>query len=225
MRVRQNRAGNQTRSTIVESAVAVIVDHGIAGMTLQEVARRAGVKYGNLTHHYPNRATLVAAVLDMLESRYLDRFRTFAASLSDNPGSPIEPLLDWLLDDAVAAQTAGLFLELWASSTRDPQIADRVTRLYDEAVEACILALGVSPDARAAGPLRNALYLLGTVVEGSSALFAAGTRNPAVYQAFRSDALLLLKPLLEHRLEEARSATSSSRGRTVRNRPQKIIPR
>lgn len=205
MRVRQNKAGQETRAAIVESAIAVILDHGINGLTLQDVARRAEVKYGNLTHHYPNRDALVTAVLDALETRYLERFHSFAATITTHAGSPVEALLRWLLDDAVTAETAGIFLELWASSTRDSQIAERTQRLYDEAVEACIAALGVAPAAKAAQPLREALYFLGTVVEGSSALFASGRRKPEVYQAFRRDALAVLKPLLEQRLADARA--------------------
>lgn len=206
MRMRQNRAGHETRAAILESAVAVILDCGIAGLTLHDVARRAGVKYGNLTHHYPTRDALVTAVLNALEAQYLERFKAFAASIGDHEGSPVEHLLNWLLDDAVTAQTAGIFLELWACSTRDPQIARRVHGLYDQAIEACIAAFGVSSEHTSAQPLREALYFLGTVVEGSSALFAAQTRDPSIYRAFRRDTLAFLKPLIEMRLAGARDA-------------------
>lgn len=203
--VRHNRAGSETRAAILDCAVGVILDHGIGGLTLQEVARRADIKYGNLTHHYPSRDQLMTAVLDSLEARYLEEFGAFALSIADAPGSPVEYLLGWLLDDAVTRETAGIFLELWASATRDPQVADRVNRLYDQAVDACIRALGACPSADTAQPLREALYLLGTVVEGSSALFSARTGDAALYRAFRRDALLLVKPLIEQRLAEARA--------------------
>jgi hypothetical protein len=56
--------------------------------------------------------------------------------------------------------------------------------------------------------LREALYLLGTVVEGSSALFSTRTGDAALYRAFRRDALLLVKPLIEQRLAEARAGSA-----------------
>jgi len=209
VRVRRNKAGDETRAAILGSAIAVILDHGIAGLTLQEVARRAGVKYGNLTHHYPSRDALVTAVLNALEAQYLERFRAFAASIGDHEGSPVAHLLDWLFDDAVTAQTAGIFLELWACSTRDARIAARAHCLYDQAIEACITALGVSRHQTAAQPLRDALYFLGTIVEGSSALFAAQTRDPAIYAAFRRDALAVVRPLIEQRLAQARESMTN----------------
>lgn len=207
---RRNRAGSETRAAILECAIAAILDHGINGLTLQDVARRAEISYGNLTHHYPSRDLLITAVLDGLELRYQEGFGAFAQATASDPASPVDRLIDWLLDDAVTRETAGIFLELWACATRDPIVAVRVNRLYDAAVDACIHALGVSPSATGAQGLREALYLLGTVVEGSSALFSARGAEPDLYRAFRRDALALLRPLLADRLASARAAAAGT---------------
>ena len=203
---RTNRAGEETRAAIIQAAIAVLIDHGLAGLTLQDVAGRAGIRYGNLTHHYASRRDLIEAIMDAVGQGYVARFESFAASLTGG-ASDIEALLIWLLDDAVTAETAGIFLELWASARRDDDVADRVHRLYDQAVEACIIALGASPEASGTQPLREALYLLGTIVEGSSCLFASRDRDCAAYRGFRRDAMAVMLPLLDARLRLALGAT------------------
>lgn len=119
-----NRTGAATRSKIIDAAIAVLAEKGFAGFTLQAVADRTGVFYGNVTHHYPTRDKLIAAMLDTILERYRARFDELAASLDADGGeSPMRTLVTWLLDDAVSPETAPLFLELWAMSGT-PSVAD-----------------------------------------------------------------------------------------------------
>lgn len=205
---RRNKAGEETRAAIRQSAFSVLLDVGLPGLTMQEVAARAGIRYGNLTHHYSTKGALIEAVLDALEQEYVERFMSFALTLQDRSNA-IESLLTWLLDDAVTPETSGMFLELWSSATRDSDIARRVHRLYDQAIEACIASLDVDGTRPQSAPLRSAFYLLGTIVEGSSALFASRDREAGAYAEFRRDVLRVMVPLLEQRLADARCGTSS----------------
>jgi AcrR family transcriptional regulator len=189
----------------MDAAIGLLAESGFAALTLQGVAARAEVLYGTVTHHYGTRDRLVEAMLDALKDRYRERFDAFAASLSALEGRPIPVLVDWLLDDAVDPLTAGAFLELWALALHDADVAEGVHALYDDAIDACVQALRVDPATPGGAAFRQSLYLLGTLVEGSSALFGSRDTAGEAYAGFRRDARALIVPFLEARLAAALS--------------------
>ncbi len=204
--VKPNRTGAATRAKIIDAAIAVLAEKGFSGFTLQAVADGAGVFYGNVTHHYATRDKLVEAMLEAILERYRARFDELVASLEAHEAGPIRALVTWLIDDSVSPETAPLFLELWAMSSHMPQVAAGLTQLYDGAVDVCMISLGVEPHAESAKGLRHALYLLGTVIEGTSCIFSNRDRTTGPYEGFRHEAAEALIPLLERRLAEAKAA-------------------
>ena len=162
--IRLNRTGAATRRKIVEAAIAVLAERGFSGFTLQAVADRAGVLFGSVTHHYGTRDRLIEAMLDAILEGYRSRFVALASAVRAD-GSPVRALVTFLIDDAVDPKTAGIFLELWAMATYLPPVAKAVNALYDDAIDACIEALGIPPRSAGARRLRELLYVLGTVVE------------------------------------------------------------
>lgn len=199
-----NRMGAATRTKIIDAAIAVLAEKGFSGFTLQAVADRAGVFYGNVTHHYATRDKLVEAMLDGILERYRARFDELVASIEAQQESPIRAFVTWLVDDAVSPETAPVFLELWAMATHNPQVAAGLAQLYDNAVEVCMKSLGVSVQAEKARRLRDSLYVLGTVLEGSSSIFFNRDRENGLYTGVRREAIEMLVPYLEQRLAEAR---------------------
>jgi AcrR family transcriptional regulator len=199
-----NRVGAATRAKILDAAVAVLAEKGFSAFTLQAVADRADVFYGNVTHHYATRDKLVEAMLSAILERYRARFDELVVSLDAHQDGPIRTLVTWLVDDAVSPETAPLLLELWAMASHMPEVATGMAQLYDGAVDVCMVALKVDPYAKSSEGLRNALFLLGTVIEGNSCIFSNRDRATGVYSGFRREAIEALVPLLELRLAEAR---------------------
>lgn len=202
---RPNRSGEATRARIMDAAIAVMAERGFAALTLQAVADGADIRYGNLTHHYPTRDKLIDALLDTLLERYRNRFMDLAEAIASRRDDSLRDIVGWLLDDAVKLETGPVFMELWAMANHMPNIAQAMETLYDEAVIACIMALGVSTKAATDSGLRDALYLLGTVLEGSSAIFSSRVRNTDIYRGFRQEAFEALVNSLESRLASARA--------------------
>jgi AcrR family transcriptional regulator len=50
------------RAALIRSAAALVNDRGLAGVTLREVARRAGVSHAAPYHHFSSKASLLAAL-------------------------------------------------------------------------------------------------------------------------------------------------------------------
>lgn len=203
---RTNRSGVATRARILDAAAAVLAAGGASGFALQAVAEKAGIHYGNLTHHYPTRDSLIDAMFEHLAEAYRDRFRQMTAKAQAGDAS-VREIVTWLLDDSLSDGTAPVFIQLWSMAAHLPPIANGMAQLYDHAVDAFIEAFDIDPRAQSARRLRDALYLLGTVIEGSSAIFWTRDHSGEAFRTtLRPLAIEVLTSLIEEQVAEARAA-------------------
>ncbi|HKJ23689.1 MAG TPA: TetR/AcrR family transcriptional regulator [Myxococcota bacterium] len=80
-RERRSRAERsaETRARILDAVVASIAEVGLPRTTASEIARRAGVTWGAVQHHFGDKDELLAAVLEDGFARFADRFEDLAA--------------------------------------------------------------------------------------------------------------------------------------------------
>jgi AcrR family transcriptional regulator len=67
----QERSPSSTRETILRAADRVVVEGGVSGLTLEAVAREAGVSKGGLLYHFPSKGALISGMI----SRLIEGFR------------------------------------------------------------------------------------------------------------------------------------------------------
>ena len=180
-----------------------ILDEGYAGLSLRAVADEAGILQGNLTHHYASRDLLIEAVFESLIERYRVQFREMVARAQGGT-TPVRDMVEWLLEDAMQSPTAPVFLQLWSMAVHMPRIAEGMARLYDNAVDAFVAAVGLPPHAPGVPKVRNALYLLGTVIEGSSAVFWTRDHSGEAFREVKALAVETLGDLIEREVAAAR---------------------
>jgi len=70
-----------TREQLLNAALDCLVDLGYAGTTTTEVADRAGVSRGAQLHHFPTRASLVAAAVEHLFRGLAEEYQRGFATL------------------------------------------------------------------------------------------------------------------------------------------------
>ncbi|GGO29544.1 TetR/AcrR family transcriptional regulator [Deinococcus humi] len=79
-----------TRTTLLQAATRVIRTHG-ATLSLDAVAREAGISKGGLLHHYPTKDHLLTALAHALVDQFRDELRAAHASEiathGDTPGA------------------------------------------------------------------------------------------------------------------------------------------
>lgn len=196
--------GLSTRARILRAALDVLIEQGFANLTIKAVADKAGIAYGNLTYHYPAKDTLITGMLELWLEDYRHELDLLLKKALKTTASPIPSLVDWLVDDAMSKRTARTFTELWAMSNQDPKIARLVNRLYDDAIDSFMRALGVDPQDKAAREFRAALYFFAVITEGSSAIFGNRPKSHPQAKAVRQTARAVLGPLLEAALARAR---------------------
>src|SRR3954470_8436930 len=79
-----------TQASLLDATIEALARDGYAGMSTNDIVRRAGVSRGALVHHYPTKATLAVAALD----RWLgDRLVDFESAFSCLPPGGPPPIL------------------------------------------------------------------------------------------------------------------------------------
>jgi AcrR family transcriptional regulator len=135
---------------LLSAAVAAFAEHGADDVSLEEIARRAGVGIGTLYRHFPTRQALLEAVYrDQVEAL---RARADELARSD---SPSDALADWLRAlSAFSATKHNLTSALLATLGKDSSlmsdcgkvICDAADDLLDQAKRAGVVRADV--DAR-----------------------------------------------------------------------------
>jgi AcrR family transcriptional regulator len=104
-----------TREKMLSAAAVLVVDAGLAGFSVDEVARRSGVAKTTIYRHFSSAKELLVAALDQM----------MKAPPTPDTGSLRTDLLEYLASVRpgfadVALRT--LFFEIYAASARDPEL-------------------------------------------------------------------------------------------------------
>lgn len=73
----------ELRAALVSTALELITEHGLGGFSVAEIARRAGVSPAAPYRHFPDRASLLAAVAAETAERLDERLRLAAEAHTD----------------------------------------------------------------------------------------------------------------------------------------------
>ncbi|GAA2165770.1 TetR/AcrR family transcriptional regulator [Actinomadura napierensis] len=115
------------RRRVVEACVEAFARTGFYGVTMKDVARRAGISYTGLLHHFPGKEDLLLAVLEFRteqSARLLE-----AAGGRDPAGRPLEGLRGMLAVTADNALNPGL-LELHCVISGEATSPDHPAHAY-----------------------------------------------------------------------------------------------
>jgi len=76
----------QTRDHLIDTALATVRTHGIVGLTLDAVAKEAGVSKGGLLHHFRSKNLLIETMLRRLFAEFEARVQAYADAEAPTPG-------------------------------------------------------------------------------------------------------------------------------------------
>lgn len=63
---------SSTRDAVLRAADRVVIESGVSGMTLEAVAREAGVSKGGLLYHFPSKEALIGGMIGRLIGGFED---------------------------------------------------------------------------------------------------------------------------------------------------------
>jgi AcrR family transcriptional regulator len=113
-----------TRAALLAATVDTLVERGYRGTTTSDVARRAGVSYGALLHHYPTKADLLCAAVAHLLDQRINEFRKAMADLP--PQTVTRDAAIDVLWTMFNGPTFTAWLELWLAARTDAELAPAV---------------------------------------------------------------------------------------------------
>ncbi|CAB4719863.1 MAG: TetR family transcriptional regulator [Actinobacteria bacterium] len=126
----QEERRTETRTRLLDAAVACLLDVGYASTTVADVQQRAGLARGTLLHHFPTKIDLIVGAMGHLAARRIEEFRSEAQLISDS-----KDRLHALVDLAWSGLHSPAFFsaaELWMAARTDLEL--RAALLPVEAV-------------------------------------------------------------------------------------------
>jgi len=94
-------AGSDQRARILDAALALMSEHGVAGSSMRQLASACSLNVATIYHYFPSKADLLRSVID--ERRYGERLQIDSPpiDLSTPPRERLTTLLSWLWANAL----------------------------------------------------------------------------------------------------------------------------
>lgn len=144
-------SGHETRTRILLAAFNILVEHGLAAISLRRIAAACNLKPGNLNYHFPSREDLLRELFEAVVRSYEIEFE----SIMRTPGLCAEERLSnicsLIVRDISSKKTTRIFPELWALANHDAFVRELVQELYARARAPLLEIIGelrpdLSPD-------------------------------------------------------------------------------
>lgn len=179
---RTNAQGLTARAQIVAAAEEVLKRDGFHGFSTRRVAEACGISVGNLTYHFPSKASLIEALMAEVCARYAATRRPPEDAGKEEPRAYLERIIHWLVEDAASPGTSALFQELWVMARHHPSGAAILDAFYEQAASWIEGDLALSYPQASPDALARAAWLILTMTEGSTPLFSRGTEWPGGWE-------------------------------------------
>jgi DNA-binding transcriptional regulator YbjK len=147
-------SGLARRDALLEAAVELVAERGIAGVTHRGVAERAGVPPSTTSYFFASLEELVLEALRVFATRSADRQAALAAAFEGQEISAagfVDQVVDLLV--ATPPRDAMAQIEAYVEAARRPDLAGEVHAVlsaFHDTAEAALRAAGVADPAQAA---------------------------------------------------------------------------
>lgn len=123
------RSEGSRRDLLIDTALDVIAEHGVAGTTHRRVAAAAGVPLGSTTYYFADLGDLLRAAFRRLADQVSERFEARLAP-ARTPGEARDAIVDYLRYDLSDEREAALSYEFYAYAVRHPEVRSMVAAWF-----------------------------------------------------------------------------------------------
>jgi TetR/AcrR family transcriptional repressor of nem operon len=125
------RSGAETRKRILDAAERLVLDHGLAATSVDEILAESKTSKGSFFHHFPSKNHLARALVERYaaaDTAFLDEIMTQAEATSDDPAVQTVAFLrlfEEAAEDTVSQQPSCLYVsyifdrQLFVDGTND----------------------------------------------------------------------------------------------------------
>lgn len=104
----------ETKEKLLYSAAKIIVDKGNAKLTLEEVAKEAGVSKGGLLHHFKSKEILIEEMFRFAISKMDDNFKKFYEDEPEGKGKFLKAYIKYSVDETFCDEEIFFSKQLWS---------------------------------------------------------------------------------------------------------------
>lgn len=185
------RKAEKTKRRILDAAVAETIREGIAGLSMRKIAAEVDLSLGNLTYHFPSKASLIEAMVDERIADYALLFQNVLERSGPTPQDQLASIVRLLVED-LRNPEIGFFPQLWAHAMVDETTWRQMHKLYDVEREIFVAFItAAAPSLPLLEAEEMALDLQATI-EGLTIFIGMGRRKDGI---FSDPATPLLKRL------------------------------
>lgn len=123
---------NSKKELILEAAAAVINEQGVEKMTLEAVAKKAGVSKGGLLYHFPGKQELIEGLVESLTTGFTVQLNEEAEAEGDREGKWGRAYVNATFGTEEELEWSNMLAAFPAAMFTDPKLLDQLRVQYDE---------------------------------------------------------------------------------------------
>ncbi|GAB2451072.1 DNA-binding transcriptional regulator YbjK [Conyzicola lurida] len=117
--------GEKTREALLDAAMRIIAESGVAAATQRTVAASAGASLASTTYHFGTRAELLSATMQHAASIAVARISALRSEILEGRLSLVDTCLAYIDEQrSGASPTAAVTFELALAASREPRLRD-----------------------------------------------------------------------------------------------------
>ncbi len=122
--------GRSTAARILAVARDIVINDGMAKLTMRRIARESNISPGNLSYYYASKTDLLEDLCHHVLEPYLQEFERLRSQDSGSPRAQLRAVLEYVFDDLSTTETTHFFPELWLLALRDEWAAKQMENIY-----------------------------------------------------------------------------------------------
>lgn len=185
----------QARSTVTvkaisEATIQVLLSHGVERLTTTRVAERAGVSVGTLYQYYPNKRSLIFAVLENHLNNVAEKVEAASESARHKPlAEMIQEMVEAFVDAKMERADISVALYRISADVGGPALAKKVNQRLRKAVE---VMLETARDTQSP-PDKFAIEIMLSAMAGAMRSLLEAGPSPATVRKAREQLVLLCR--------------------------------
>ena len=127
----QKRTGDQTRELIFQACGNILRTKGAKSLTLEAVAREAGLSKGGLLYHFPSKEELVKELFNYHAEKFDTQLLRISQEEIAKSGGWLRAYAKASVEQIVDPDNAGLLASLYAAGEEFPWIYESMRQRYN----------------------------------------------------------------------------------------------
>jgi DNA-binding transcriptional regulator YbjK len=124
--------GQRTREALLDAAMRVIAEQGVAAATQRTVATAAGASLASTTYHFGTRDELLTATMERAASHTIEQISALKQAVLESRGDLVETCLQYIDDQrAAGSYTSIVTFELTVAASREERLRVRTFALLE----------------------------------------------------------------------------------------------